>query len=106
MENPKGKTAAIIAYFTLIGSLIALSMNAEPKHDFARFHTRQAFGIHLVFHGLALVFSTTNLPYAWVVLYMVFFGIWLFALFGALNNQKKELPLIGSYFQKWFTFIP
>jgi len=106
MEQPKGKTAAIVAHITLIGAIIAIFMNLEPKDEFARFHIRQAFGIHLVFHGLAIVFSTTGLPYAWVFLYLVFFGIWLFALLGALQNQKKELPLIGSYFQKWFTFIP
>lgn len=106
MKNPEGKATAIIAYITLIGSLIAISMNMEPKHGFARFHTRQAFGIHLLFHGLAIVFSTTGLPYAWVFLYLLFFGLWLYVFIGTVNNQQKEIPLIGSYFQKWFTFIP
>ena len=53
-ETTPGKTTAIVAYFTLIGSLIALSMNNDPKHEFARFHTRQAFGLHIMFLGLAL----------------------------------------------------
>lgn len=105
MGNPEGKSTALIAYITLVGAIIAIFMNQEPKHEFARFHIRQAFGLHLVFHGLAIVLSNTGLPFAWVFLYLVFFGLWLFALIGATQNQRKELPLLGSYFQKWFTFI-
>lgn len=106
MESPKGKTAAIISYMTIIGSLIAISMNTEPKHEFARFHTRQAFGIHLMFHGLAIFFSTIQWNYAIVFFYLFFFAVWLNALILALRNKKIELPWLGSYFQKWFTFIP
>jgi len=35
----------------------AISMNNEPKHDFARFHTRQAFGLHILFSKLFLFLS-------------------------------------------------
>ena len=52
-----GKTTAIVAYLTMIGALIALSMNMEPKNTFARFHIRQAFGLHLIFLGCALFLS-------------------------------------------------
>jgi len=105
MKTPEGKTTAVVAYITIVGAIIAIFMNSEPKHEFARFHIRQAFGIHLLFHGLAIFFSTTGLDYAWAVLYLVFFGIWLYTMIGAIQNQKKELPVLGGYFQKWFTFI-
>ena len=49
--KPAGKTTAIVAYLTIIGAIIAITMNNEPKHEFARVHTRQAFGLHLMFHA-------------------------------------------------------
>ena len=52
-----GKNIAVIAYLTIIGAIIALFMNNEPKHTFARVHTRQAFGLHLMFHGFAIFSS-------------------------------------------------
>ena len=42
-----GKTSAIVAYLTMLGAIIAIFMNMEPKNPFARFHIRQAFGIFL-----------------------------------------------------------
>ena len=103
--TPKGKTTAIIAYLTIVGSLIAFSMNNEPKHDFARFHTRQAFGLHIVFLGFALFLSQWFNSYAWVGLYVFYIVLWLYGFLGVLNNKKQIVPLVGSYFQKWFSFI-
>lgn len=105
MNEPKGKTTAIIAYFTLIGSLIALSMNSEPKHDFARFHIRQAFGTHLLFHAFAILISVSFSEWAWYGLYVLYLVLWGYGFIGALNNKKQLLPFVGPYFQKWFTFI-
>jgi len=104
-SGPKGKTTAIIAYFTIIGSLIAITMNLEPKHDFARFHTRQAFGLHLVFLGCALFLSEWFNIYVWIGLYIFYFVLWMYGLLGALNNKKQPVPIFGTSFQKWFTFI-
>jgi len=106
MDSVKeGKTTAIIAYMTLIGSLIAITMNIEPKNDFARFHTRQAFGLHLVFLGFAIFLSVWFNKYAWYGLYIFYIVLWFYGFLGALNNKKQTVPLLGSYFQKWFTFI-
>lgn len=101
----EGKTTAIVAYFTIIGSLIAITMNMEPKNEFARFHTRQAFGLHLVFMGCALFLSQWFNFYVWVGLYIFYFALWLYGLLGALNNKKQMVPFLGTSFQQWFTFI-
>ena len=104
-EVKEGKTTAIIAYMTMLGALIAITMNIEPKNDFARFHTRQAFGLHLVFLGFAIFLSVHFNEYAWYALY-VFYGIlWIYGFMGALNNAKRPVPILGNHFQKWFTFI-
>ncbi|MGI9551972.1 MAG: hypothetical protein ACR2MT_12295 [Aurantibacter sp.] len=101
----EGKTTALVAYFTIVGSLIAISMNMEPKHDFARFHTRQAFGLHLIFHGFAIFLSQWFNEYAWYGLYVFYFVLWFYGFLGALNGKKQSVPILGPYFQKWFTFI-
>ena len=108
MSKPESeaKTIAIVAYLTIVGALIAMTMNAEPKHDFGRFHTRQAFGLHLSFLGFALFLSVWFNQYAWIGLYVGYFALWLYGFTGALQGKKQSVPLLGSYFQKWFTFIP
>ncbi|MBT8204015.1 MAG: hypothetical protein KJP14_11555 [Eudoraea sp.] len=100
-----GKTTAIVAYLTILGALIAISMNAEPKYEFARFHTRQAFGLHLVFIGCGLFLSVWFNEYAWYALYIFYVVLWFYGFISAVNNKQQEVPLVGRYFQKWFTFI-
>ncbi|WP_343486467.1 hypothetical protein [Allomuricauda sp. d1] len=104
-ERVEGKTTAIIAYCTIVGCLIAITMNLEPKHAFARFHMRQAFGIHLIFHAIAFVFSSYDFFLAWQILTLCYLLLLVYGLFLASKNQKIALPILGSYFQKWFTFI-
>lgn len=106
MEEVKpGKTTALVAYFTIVGAFIAISMNMEPKHPFARFHTRQAFGLHLLFIGIALFLSVWFNRYAWYGLYVGYMACWFYGFLGALSNKENPVPVLGPYFQKWFTFI-
>ncbi|WP_422079896.1 hypothetical protein [Ulvibacterium sp.] len=105
-ETNEGKTTAIVAYLTMVGALIAITMNVEPKNSFARFHTRQAFGLHLCFLGFALFLSVWFNPYAWYGLYISYLALWFYGFLGALKGEEKTIPILGLYFQKWFTFIP
>lgn len=100
-----GRTTAIIAYLTIVGAVIAISMNNDPKHEFARFHTRQAFGLHLMFHAFALFSSVWYNQYALYGLYLCYIVLWVYGFIAAVNSQKQIVPLVGKYFQKWFTFI-
>ncbi len=101
----EGKSMAIIAYLTIIGSIIAITMNMEPKNTFARFHIRQAFGIHLVFHAFALLSSVSYSIFALYGLYLCYIILFIYGFVGALNGKMQEIPFLGPYFQKWFTFI-
>ncbi|RIV30833.1 hypothetical protein D2V08_16390 [Flagellimonas lutimaris] len=103
-SNP-GKTTAIVAYITIIGCLIAITMNIEPKNAFARFHIRQAFGIHILFHALAILLTYTGFVYLSVPIYIFYLIIWVYGFLQVLNEATKPLPVLGKYFQKWFTFI-
>jgi uncharacterized membrane protein len=104
-QKSEARTIAIVAYLTLVGSLIAITMNAEPKHDLGRFHCRQAFGLHISFLGLAIFISSAFNFYAWAGLYLMYFVLWIYGFLGALSSRQQMIPLIGTYFQKWFTFI-
>ncbi|WP_127020195.1 hypothetical protein [Flagellimonas beolgyonensis] len=104
-EVETGKTTAIVAYITIVGCLIALTMNLEPKNAFARFHIRQAFGIHILFHALAIILTYTEIVYLAFPIYILYFALWNFGFLQALNGKTKPLPFLGAYFQKWFTFI-
>ena len=101
----EGKTTAIVAYLTMVGALIAITMNMEPKNAFARFHTRQAFGLHLIFLACALFLSKWYNEYACYGLYVFYIVLWFYGFLSALNNKKQEVPVLGRYFQKWFSFI-
>ena len=101
----QGRTTAIVAYLTMIGALIALFMNLEPKNSFARFHIRQAFGLHLIFLGFALFLSKWFNEYAWIGLYIFYITLWFYGFLGAINGKKQSVPVLGAYFQKWFTFV-
>lgn len=105
-ETNPGKTTAIVAYITIVGCLIAITMNMEPKNAFARFHTRQAFGIHVLFHALAILLTYSGIVYLALPIYIFYFVLWIFGFLQVLNDKMKPLPVLGEYFQKWFTFIP
>lgn len=101
----EGRTVAIIAYLTIVGCLIAITMNMEPKNPFSRFHIRQAFGIHILYHALAIVLGNLGFAWASIGLFFIYLLIWGFGFINAMNGNKKSLPGIGDLFQKWFTFI-
>ena len=105
-ETNPGKTTAIVAYITIVGCLIAITMNMEPKNAFARFHTRQAFGIHILFHALAILLTYSGIVYLALPIYIFYFVLWVFGCMQLVNDKMRTLPVLGEYFQKWFTFIP
>nr|WP_299344812.1 hypothetical protein [Allomuricauda sp.] len=104
-DSTSGRTTAILSYITIVGCVIAITMNMEPKNAFARFHIRQAFGVHLLYHGLAIVLTYTEIVQVSLVLFIFYTILIAFGIWSAYQNKQQMLPLIGSYFQKWFTFI-
>jgi uncharacterized membrane protein len=107
MENlEKSKNTAIIAYLTIIGSVIAIFMNQEEnKSEFASFHIRQALGLFLSFFLLGYFVGYAN---SWTVtsaFYLFYFILWIYGFLGALQGQKRVLPLVGDFFQSIFKSI-
>src|SRR6478752_6185577 len=101
----EGKKTAIISYITLIGSVIAVTMNNEKKNPFAAFHVRQALGIFLSFFALGYLISGFD---SWMVsasFYIFYFILWIYGFTGALQGEMRIIPLVGDFFQKLFKSI-
>ena len=104
MENfEKSKNTAIVAYLTIIGSVIAIFMNQEEnKSEFASFHIRQALGLFISFFLLGYFVGYANSWKATSAFYIFYFILWIYGFSGALQGQKRELPVVGSFFQSAF----
>ena len=101
----EGKAAAIIGYLMLVGAIIAIFLNLEKQNPFARFHIRQGFGLSLMFISIGYVISYFN---SWMIssaFYLCISILWIYAFIGMLQEKYSEVPVIGKYFQQWFTFI-
>ncbi|QLE02491.1 hypothetical protein HX109_13340 [Galbibacter sp. BG1] len=100
-----GKTNAIIAYFTIFGTLIAYILNMDKQNQFASFHIRQALGLNLLFVIFGYVVGYFD---SWLITFPFYISIsilWIYGFITMLQEKYTEVPLVGSYFQKWFTFI-
>jgi uncharacterized membrane protein len=104
-----GKMIGIIAYLTLIGWIIAFVMHSNNKTELGAFHIRQMLGIVIV--GFALYICNIVLDrvigtaiLGWVI-QIAMFVFWLLGFMGALQGEKKPVPLLGEQFQDWFKGI-
>lgn len=96
------KVNAMISHFTIIGTIVALMMNAEKKNEFVSFYTRQTLGIFLCFHLGSYFIGYFD---SWLVStanYIFFATLWLISFFGVMSNEMKLVPVLGEHFQKWF----
>ena len=100
-----GKTAAITSYILGIGVFIAMSMNSEDKNTFASFHIRQGLGITLTFISLGLIISNFDSLLISAPMWIFVSVLWSYGIFSAIKGETKPMPLLGGYFQKWFSNI-
>ena len=107
-ENPQqpnntenDKLAAILAYLTPIGLIIALLMN-KKKNPFASFHIKQAMGIVLCGFIVSLIYKI--LPSGGISA-IANFGLailWIIGIYNAITEKQKPVPLLGKKFEDWF----
>ena len=80
------KTTSIVAYLTWIGLLIAIL--AGDKEG-AKFHVNQALVIWL----FSLLSIIPCIGWIWAIFMFV---CWIIGLIAAINQEEKEVPLIGK----------
>ncbi len=97
--SEKEKSNGIIAYVTIIGLIIAFVQNQEEKSEYVNFHVRQMIGLVLI------GFAVGWIP---IVGWIVAIGavvFWIMGIMGAMNGERKAVPLVGEYFQEWFKSV-
>jgi uncharacterized membrane protein len=112
-----GKTAGIISYFFIIGWLIAyFGFHQNNKTCLGSYQLRQTLLFHLLSmvlrYGLAIIFGAMWLATGFISLYslirlleLVFFVLWIIGFIGAVQGEKRAIPLIGDWAQTMFPTI-
>ncbi|EDP96055.1 hypothetical protein U8527_14195 [Kordia algicida OT-1] len=101
----EGRQTAIISYITIIGLVIAISMNVETKNEFARMHIRQSLGLNILFYIISFFIGYFNSLMISGSFYVFFIVLWVFGLTNAIQREYKPIPLLGDYFQDWFKSV-
>ena len=101
----QAKTIAVVAYITIIGTIIAYFMNLDPKYRFASFHIRQAFGINITFYLIGALMGLFDQAFIVAAFYICFIVLWGYGLLMAIKGEEREVPILGPLFQKWFSTI-
>lgn len=103
MDNlEEGKKIATISYLTIIGTIIAFTMNSEKNNAFAAFHIRQSLGIFITFFGFGYIIGYFN---SWMItsaFWVVIFVLWMYGFLGALEGKMRLVPIVGSLYQYVF----
>ena|SRR5690606_10730741 len=101
-----GKLAAIIAHLTFIGPIIAWFINQEQRDPFGSFYIKQSLGIFFFFLIISAIFPLVPdfmfMP-TLIGFYLFIFVLWIYSFTGAISNEYKLLPVIGSTIQKLLT---
>lgn len=102
-EHSPGRDKAIIAYITLVGMLIAISMNRDNKDAFATAHIKNMFGLTILFISAQVC---TYYVYYVVgdLMWLTSFVLCIYSLIQAYNNQLPNFPW-SKKFDEWFTFL-
>jgi uncharacterized membrane protein len=117
VNEDSGKTAGIVSYFTFIGWLIAyFGMHQNNKTSLGSYQLRQTLLLHIISTGLWLLLSVVlgallftagifSLYYLVRLIELGLFVLWIIGLIGAVNGEKKPIPLIGAWAQTLFPGI-
>lgn len=116
-----GKTAGIISYLTIIGWLIAFfAMHKDNKTELGSYQLRQTLLFHIasivLYWVLGMLFTaiffSSGLVTGWFsivaldwILKIGLFVLWIIGFIGAINGEKKPIPLIGEKAQSIFSTI-
>jgi uncharacterized membrane protein len=116
VNEDTGKTAGIVSYFWIIGWLIAyFGMHQNNKTSLGSYQLRQTLLFHIATTVAYIVLNMLLLPMifsglyflVWIfnLLWLGFLVLWIIGLIGAVNGEKKPIPLIGDRAQSMFPGI-
>ena len=117
ITQDNGKTAGIISYFTIIGWLIAyFGFHQNSKTGLGSYQLRQTLLLHIVSTAVWIVFDFVLigiwyssgyflLTTLWWILRLALFVLWIIGFIGAVNGERKPIPVLGDRAQGMFPGI-
>lgn len=103
--NPiSAKKKAIIGYITIIGLLVAMSMNSDNKDAFTTRHLQNMFGITVIWISSQVLGYYVN-PYLGDALWLLSIILLISQLIRAKKNKDPNILFLSCKFQQWFTFL-
>ena len=103
--NENNDYMAIVAYITLIGTLIAFFTNRDQRNPLVSFHVRQALGLWVLQMLLGYFVGGFDSWMITVSFWVVFIALFLYGIFGAVGKKYNEVPIVGPFFQRIFATI-
>ena len=116
-EIGDGKTAAIVSYLTIVGWLVAyFALHKDKETSFGSYQLRQTLLFHIVsmvvgwgagiLFGLLFFSVSVSLSIALIrIVQLALFILWIIGFVGAIQGEKKPIPLIGERAQSMFSTI-
>lgn len=101
----EGKTFAIVAYLTIVGSIITIIMNSDKKNPFTSFHAKQGLGLCLTYMVVGYFVSSFDSFQISIAFWIAMAVLFIYGIYSAVSGTCKEVPLLGSLFQKLFATI-
>lgn len=103
-STDNSKICAVLAYFA-IGIIWYFLDEKMKKDEFAKFHVKQALGLIIADLVLMTALGASIIGIPFIVVVKVFALVFsIMGIINALNGDKKELPIIGSYSIKYLKF--
>ena len=109
------KTVGVIAYLTLIGFGIGIILNINKtgqEKKFGAFHLRQSLGIILGTFAVSIAIQIVDGILGFIglalsgvlnpIMYLATLVLIIIGVVNAGNGEKKLLPYIGEYAEKFF----
>jgi uncharacterized membrane protein len=106
-NGDNGRTVAVLSYFTFVGWIIGLILHTSNKTSLGAFHQRQMLGLMLLVVIIYILgYPLIHIAYGSLLISILNLGLlvfWLMGVVSAINGKEKALPIVGDYFQKWFS---
>lgn len=99
------KAIALLSYLFLLGWMIALFLNNSNRSVLGSFHVRQSFGIMCVGALVFIIVGILNITILTIIAVLGVLVLWLLGFLSAIHGTTQPVPVVGTYFQKWFRGI-
>jgi len=115
-DDDDGKAAGIVSYFFIIGWLIAYFALHHNKNGLGSYQLRQTLLLHII---SMLVVAALDIFFFYFVFSPDYWAapainwlartpiilLWVLGFLGAINGEKKPMPIIGEKAQSMFSGI-